>query len=426
MQSTRHSCFLPSLLLALLGSASCTAEPDVRDVRVQREKAAPAANVDVQRRVLPGPLATAGDARGSAGAASFPACSIDDSNLIYPGKHWDASYAQVQGWSEEGLERAWRRARQGNYASGMLVHRGKVIGRFGDVAQPYEAASIRKSLLNAVIGQLVAENRLDIGTTLGELGLRETPPLNSVERSVTVRDLLMSRSGIYRPAAYTLPSQDEERPEPGQYRPGEHFYYNNWDFNALGTIAEKAGGANVFQLLETRVAAPVGMEDYTLDDTRYERDDRSLHPAYLIRMSTRDRARFGLLYLRNGCWNGRQIVPAGWVKTSTSPLTDREGEQDYGYLWWSQEPIEGEGLNQRIYMARGNPLQYVMVLPDLDAVLVLTADRNYPGWINWVRSRLGFTPEFEDFQETLSLVLAARPTVGGEAEDPAAAKPEPD
>ncbi|WP_236765544.1 MULTISPECIES: hypothetical protein [Rhizobium/Agrobacterium group] len=65
----------------------------------------------------------------------------------------------------------------------------------------------------------------------------------------------------------------------------------------------------------------------------------SSHPAYPFHLSTRDAARFGQLYLDGGRWSGRQVIPATWVKTSTTAYssTDR-GSMGYGYLWWILNP----------------------------------------------------------------------------------------
>jgi CubicO group peptidase (beta-lactamase class C family) len=152
------------------------------------------------------------------------------------------------------------------------------------------------------------------------------------------------------------------------------------------------------------------MQDYRPADGRKRYDPKkSIHPAYLFNMSARDRARFGWLYLNNGCWNGEQIVPADWVKTSGSPLTDRSAsnEMDYGYLWWSQS---GAGDYQgRLIMARGNAHQYITLFPDAGAVLVIVNEMIRPGAFNAVRARLGLAGSFEDYIAIRNEVIAARP-----------------
>jgi len=339
----------------------------------------------------------------AAGAQAAAGCAGTNE----PGRHWQPAYDAAVGWDEDRLRSAWQMAQRAHYTGGMLVYRGQMIGRFGDIRTPLQTRSIRKSLLNAVVGRLVADHRLDLNRTLRQLGIDDVPPLTGSERQATVRDLLMSRSGVYHDAAYAV--DDEERPARGAYRPGQHFWYNNWDFNALGEIAERSGGASVFQQFERDIARPLAMEDYGPSAGSYRREDGSRIPAYLFNLSVRDRARFGLLYLHHGCWRGRQVLPRAWVDTSLSPLTDRDGEMDYGYLWWSQEPIASLGMRGRLMMARGNGNQYITLIPEADAVLVLAYDMDHWPWVNWLRSRIGLEPGYDDYVGVLKAVIAARP-----------------
>ena len=114
------------------------------------------------------------------------------------------------------------------------------------------------------------------------------------------------------------------------------------------------------------------MEDFRLFDTYYRlEEDRSEHPAYLFKLSARDMARFGLLFLRQGNWNGQQLIPAEWVQRSTTPhCTELEprfqGRGSYGLMWWIAEDING----QKAYYASGAGGQRIYVLPDADLVFV--------------------------------------------------------
>lgn len=78
-------------------------------------------------------------------------------------------------------------------------------------------------------------------------------------------------------------------------------------------------------------------------------------------------ARFGLLYLHEGRWNGQQIVAASWVEESTKPQVAADGASQYGYLWWP-ETIRG----YETFGARGFGGQSIVVVPELDVVVVTT------------------------------------------------------
>ena len=80
--------------------------------------------------------------------------------------------------------------------------------------------------------------------------------MTALEKSARVIDLLKSRSGIYHPAAAESEGMEESRPERGIHKPGEAYYYNNWDFNVLGAILEQKTGKNIYTLFAEEVANP--------------------------------------------------------------------------------------------------------------------------------------------------------------------------
>ena len=266
----------------------------------------------------------------------------------------------------------------------MVVYRGHVLAAWGDVAREFQAHSVRKSLVSALYGATVGEGRIDLEATLADLGIDDTTPLTAVEKTARVRDLLAARSGVYLPAAYAPPDQDEERPVRGSHRPGTHWFYNNWDFNVAGVIYERVTGENLYDAFRRRIAAPIGMEDFDTSDgfLAYE-PSLSRYPAHTFRMSTRDLARVGLLYLQEGRWRGRQVVPADWVRKSTTPLSDLGNGAGYGYMWWTygrtSSPSRYPAINryQRLFQARGTGGQAVFVIPEAELVIVHRGDTDH-------------------------------------------------
>jgi len=107
-----------------------------------------------------------------------------------------------------------------------------------------------------------------------------------------------------------------------------------------------------------------------------------VHAAYPFRMTARDLARFGELFLRHGRADGRQVVPADWVAMSVLPYSDAGPSGAYGYMWW----VERSGILFRnaivpagTYAARGAGGHFVIVIPALDAVVVHRVDTDQPG-----------------------------------------------
>lgn len=324
-----------------------------------------------------------------------------------PGIEWAKADAALLGWSRSGLDAAWKRGQRGHYAALFVVQKGKVLADYGATTEPLPIRSIRKSFLSALYGIRVAEGKINLTATLADLGIDdEKPALTPAEKSARVVDLLTSRSGVYHDAANQEPGITRERPRRGAKKPGEHYFYNNWDFNALGTIYQRATGASVFEDFDRLIARPLQMQDFRVGEhTEWEKESVSVHPAYNFEMTARDLARFGLLFLNGGRWGETQVVPAEWVRESLFPHVDRKDQLDFGYMWWSQDDIPSCGIKTRVYMARGNPLQHVILVPELELVIVMTVDSRMLG----AKKFLGRTPTLDDFAETRNAVLKSRP-----------------
>ncbi|MFC1784816.1 serine hydrolase domain-containing protein [Candidatus Neomarinimicrobiota bacterium] len=275
------------------------------------------------------------------------------------------------GWSTEKLQDAYEFSKDMDTAALMLIYQGKVLYHWGDLTRKYWVHSCRKSFMSALYGIHVDEDNIDISKTMGDLGIDDNPPsLSNTEKTATVQMLLQSRSGIYHPAAAEAPSMKAQRPERHSHEPGTFWYYNNWDFNALGTIFEQETGKKIFENLKERIADPIGMEDFEVSDGHYQYESLSIHPAYPFRMSARDMARFGLLFLQNGVWEGDQIVSEQWINESITPYSDTGNGGDYGYMWWITGDQVLGNLNKGSYYASGYNGHYIFIIPDMDLVVV--------------------------------------------------------
>lgn len=331
-------------------------------------------------------------------AETWPACGHVET---YPRAAWRLADASRQGWDERRLEEARALFENQESAALMVVHRGRLIAQWGSVEERYTAQSVRKALLNSLVGQLVGEGRLRLSQTLADLGINDTDPsLTEGERQATVRDLLMSRSGIFHSALYEVggwtrmrQSLAQREREAGRdlFGPGDYWVYNNWDFNALGTIVEQTASGGIGALFKDRVARPTSMQDFRPEDVEYTTRDHpaeqrfnntSDHRAYVFNISTRDLARYGLLYLGCGRWRGEQVVPREWVLESIDGRDTREGRPegetetgfaDYGYLWQIDRPgsqrFRDVPLEAPMYIASGNRGHVLFVIPYLDLVV---------------------------------------------------------
>jgi CubicO group peptidase (beta-lactamase class C family) len=321
----------------------------------------------------------------------------------FPGAEWQPITPSEAGWWEATLAEARAFSEAIKSSAVFIVQHGKVVAAWGDTAKRTELASVRKSLLSALIGIAVANHQINLDSTLAELGIDDNSPrLTEIERGATVRELLQARSGIYHAALYETPGMAKLRPPRGSHAPGTFWYYNNWDFNALGTIYEHATSTGIFEAFDRQIAKPIGMQDYTAQDGSYVRGNASIHAAYPIRMSARDLARFALLYLNGGNWAGRQVVPQDWVAESTRAYSRSWYGPGYGYLWWTDflgnAVAPTVKLPEGSFMAQGAGGQYAVVMPALDLVVVHRVDRDLP----YVE------PSSRDIAQLLWLILKAQ------------------
>jgi len=250
----------------------------------------------------------------------------------------------------------------------------EVVDEWGEISQNWPVASIRKSFLSALYGIYINKGVIDISMTLAELGIDDAkPPLTDKEKKARVVDLLKSCSGVYHPAAAETPGMKKNRPERESHMPGTFWFYNNWNFNALGTIFEQEANISIFEAFKSHLANPLQMEDYRLENMKYLKEEASVHPAYDFQMSARDMARFGLLYLYEGEWEGKQIIPKSWVKESTTAHSDIGILGGYGYMWWVA--LNGEHFPflkfpDGTFSARGVGEQVILIIPDWKIVIV--------------------------------------------------------
>ncbi|HEX6940570.1 MAG TPA: serine hydrolase [Longimicrobiales bacterium] len=326
---------------------------------------------------------------------------------VFPGAEWERiDRPESVGWSSEGLRRVEARLQALPTTAFMAIVGGRVLFEYGDVEAVSYLASVRKSVLSMLYGIYVEKGVIDLDATLAELGIDDVGGLTDQEKQATVRHLLSARSGIYHPAANGGDDLASAPPR-GSKKPGEYFLYNNWDFNALGTIFEQETGRSIYDALETDLARPLGFRDF--DRARHRRTgnaERSIHLAYHMHLSTRDMARIGYLMLREGNWNGRQIVPRDWVHESTRPITRRtemnperrrEGPFGYGYLWWVfDDPSLGPAY-EGAFTGLGAYGQHILVMPALDLVV---AHKTRPG--------RGRRVTHEEFLEVVALLVQAR------------------
>lgn len=290
--------------------------------------------------------------------------------VAFPGEKWEKVVSpDAVGWSSSRLKIADDFARTLQTDAYLVAHHGVIVHEYGTTTRAINIHSMRKSILSVLMGIYSDRGVVVLSKTLADLNIDDKEKLSVTEKQATVQQLMQARSGIYHPAAYEDPEMAAARPARGSFKPGEHWYYNNWDFNALGTIFQKFTGKTVFESLRDDLAKPLQFEDFNhYTDTRCLYESTSEHPAYIMRLSARDLARVGLLMSRNGRWKDRQIVSEKWVTESTTSYSDTDTpDRGYGYLWWIN-------VSRRSYSANGYKGQIMIVDPAHDLIIVHQVD----------------------------------------------------
>ena len=290
-------------------------------------------------------------------------------------------------WDLDSINKLERDLEAAPFVSAFVAyHNGKEILSYGEADKPINLHSARKPMASLLIGMAKERGLLNLDETLGEMGVHESQmPLTSNELQATIRDLLMARSGVYLAAEAETDWMRNNRPQRGQYEPGEYFFYNNFDFNVLGTIIKKKTGMGIARCFYEWLAKPLGMQDFHFDHVEYGnplRREKSDHRSYHLYLSARDLARVGILIANKGAWKGKQIVSSSWIKESTTSTHRYDDPSkwpitDFAYCW------AVDATTNNIW-ASGYGGQYLMIDTVNHLVLV---QRNYTGNSHWSKLR---------------------------------------
>jgi CubicO group peptidase (beta-lactamase class C family) len=320
-------------------------------------------------------LATVSCAPQSSPAYQEPGTLV--ANAVWPGATWDSIRdPRTVGWTRSGLDSV-RAVLSTKATTGFVaIVGGRTLMTYGNIETVTYVASVRKSVLSMLFGNYGRNGTVALNPALADGGMDDIGGHTHQENQATVKDLITARSGVFHEASN---AGSDLAPPRGSQKHGTYMLYNNWDFNALGGAFEIMTKRDIYDALESDLARPIGMQDFDRAQHRKTGDStQSRFLAYHMHFSTRDMARLGYLMLRQGNWNGRQLVPADWVVESTrafTPLTEmnprelRSEPYGYGYLWWVRDGPHATGAFEGAYDAQGAFGQYIIVMPKLDLVI---------------------------------------------------------
>jgi len=258
----------------------------------------------------------------------------------------------------------------------MLVRGGKVVaeGWWAPYrsSHPHSLFSVSKSFVSTAVGFAVDEGLLTLDDAVVELLADDLPEVVSDNlAAMRVRHLLTMTSGHAVDTSSADSPLGDDWPRailalPVEHAPGSTFVYNSGATYLLSVILQGVTGQRVLDYLTPRLFEPLGLSDAT-----WEQCPRGFDVGgWGLSITTEDIAAFGETYLRDGVFDGRQVVPADWVRAATSwqvhngDSADDNG-QGYGFQFWRGR--------HNTYRADGAFGQFSIAMPDQNALLVMTA-----------------------------------------------------
>jgi len=326
----------------------------------------------------------------------------------WPTESWPRAGLEQQGLDAARISQLVATIRENreirNIHSLLIVRNGHLVleeyFRNHDADELHELQSVSKSFTSALVGIAISRGKIE-GVDEKVLSffpdMKDIDNLDDRKRRMTLEDLLTMRSGTdYHENGSDSPHWQLNRKSRGWTKfildrpmisePGTTFRYDSGAVILTSAILRARYGAHADRFAEEHLFAPLGIKR----DRWFKNAEGHPHTGGGLHLRSQDVAKFGLLYLRDGRWDGKQVVPAEWVAASLSRHVEfkRSGSDTvvgYGYWWWLMPPDpDGEG-KQDIYGAFGFKGQYIFLVPEHDMVVVVTAGGR--GWREEVAPR---------------------------------------
>ena len=266
----------------------------------------------------------------------------------------------------------------------IVYQHGKLLARHDWVPEARQNQySLSKSFTGTAAGFALAEGLFEMDTRISEL-LPDYMPENPCEelKELSVRHLLTMTAGQQRPllmgdSRKTLKETDWTSyvlSVPFSDHPGRVFMYSNTGPYLISRIIEEKTGGSLTDYLMPRLFEPLD-----IPRPEWEEDPEGhIFGAGGMVLSSSEVMRFGQLYLQQGVWNGKQILPDGWVrKVERTAIPTNRGDGEYSLLFWKSR--------NDTYSAVGKFGQYCTICPEKDAVIVINAlDKDDPNLLEYV------------------------------------------
>jgi CubicO group peptidase (beta-lactamase class C family) len=309
------------------------------------------------------------------------------------------------------------------FHSKLILRHGKVIAEgWWNPYSPdlrHSLYSCSKSFTSTAVGFAISEKLLSVNDRVISFFPKSLPDtLKPYLAQLTIKDLLTMSAGQDPDPTSTIPFGSDDWVKSFlstriKYQPGTRFLYNTMATYTLSAIVQKVTGKKVLDYLKPRLFDPLGIKGMD-----WEINNQGINTGgWGLRVKSEDLAKMGQLYLQKGKWNGKQVLPEGWVEEATTFKIDQapgvtqskkdssDWMQGYCYQFWR--------CRHNAFRADGAFGQYIIVMPDQDAVIAITSETaDMQGELNLVWKYLlpamktGVLPVNKSADEALSNHLA--------------------
>lgn len=319
---------------------------------------------------------------------------------VFPGKAWAEASPESQGVDAAKLQEAAALLERTIGKDGvhelLIVRNGRVIWQGDNIDKVHGIWSFTKAFTSTTLGLLIDDGKCTLDTKAKDV----LPAMAAAYPEVTLRHFATMTSG-YRalndePRGTYLhgPSKTSflPNPEPLFTPPGTKFAYWDSAMNQFANVLTHVAGESLEELFQRRIADPIGMNrsNWNWGDLGIEEgltiNGGSGNNGGVMKISARETARFGLLFLNRGQWNGKQLLSERWVDEATRVQVsanvphgfaprDDEGPGEYGFNWWVNG-IKPDGKRKfpgappGTYCGAGHNNNYCFVIPEWNMVIV--------------------------------------------------------
>jgi len=319
--------------------------------------------------------------------------------MIFPEENWQETKPEAQGIDSAKLKAAVSYLKDNSGPDGVrelvIIRNGCMIWKGSDIDKMHGVWSLTKSFTSTVLGLLIDDDKAALDTRAKDY----VPSMAQVYPDITLQHFTTMTSGYYavgdesRGSYKHGPSRTPFRParSPLFEPPGSRYAYWDSAMNQFANVLTHIANEPIEDIFKKRIADPIGMDRAKWDWGDFGKIDGivvnggSGNSNKHIRISARELARFGHLFLNRGKWKNKQLISASWVDMATKAhvpasmplesLSGADGRGMYGYNWWvngikPNGKRKWPGVPSGTYAASGYNNNDMFIIPGWNMVIV--------------------------------------------------------